>query len=276
MAESKARPEPGPDGGVQLVREWSPEGLSVGEIVLVHGLGEHSGRYERTGSLLAEAGFRVRSFDLIGFGASSGERGDIHRWSLYLDQVEGHLEAVRAGGATVVLMGHSMGGLIALEYALTDRPQPDLLVLSAPGLSGGKGWQRKLAPILGRAVATTRFPTSVRADMLSRDPQVGAAYFADPLVLTRATARLGAGVFAAGDRVRASLDRLRVPTLVLHGGADTLVPTATSEVLAGLPQVERRVFPSLRHELFNEPEGPEVVAEVARWIKERSGRGPST
>ncbi len=269
MIVSQARPEPGPDGGAQLVRDWQPVVPIVGDVVIVHGLGEHSGRYERTGGLMADAGYRVRSFDLLGFGASSGRRADIERFALYLDQIEGHLEAMRTPGRPLVLLGHSMGGLLALEYALAERPQPNLLVLSAPALSGGAAWQRRLAPILGRMFPTLAIPAAIKGDMLSRDPAVGEAYFADPLVLTKATTRLGAGIFAAGDRARAALTRLRVPTLVIHGGSDSLVPTSGSEILAALPLVERRVFPTLRHEMFNEPEGPEVVAEVMEWISHK-------
>jgi alpha-beta hydrolase superfamily lysophospholipase len=242
------------------------------DLVIVHGLGEHSGRYARTGSILAEAGFRVRSFDLIGHGASSGLRGDLTRWSLYLDQVQGHLEAARTAGRPLVLLGHSLGGLIALDYALSERPPPDLLILSGPALAGGKPWQRRVAPVFARLFPTLAFPSAITGDMLSRDPAVGAAYFADPLVLTRTSARLGAGIFAAGDRVRRALPRLHLPTLVVHGGADTLVPTESSAVLESLEGVERRVFAELRHESFNEPEGPGVLAEVISWIERRDQR----
>ena len=273
MSPSLARPEPAPEGGAQLVREWPPDKAAVGDVVIVHGIGEHSGRYERTGGLLAAAGYRVRSFDLLGFGASSGRRADIERFALYLDQIQGHLDALRTPGRPLVLLGHSMGGLLALEYALAERRQPDLLVLSAPSLSGGAAWQRRVAPVLARVFPTLAIPTVIKGDMLSRDPAVGEAYFADPLVITKATARLGAGIFAAGDRARAALDRLSVPTLVLHGGSDRLVPPHGSEVLGVHPLVERRVFPSLRHELFNEPEGPELVAEVIAWIQSNTAAG---
>ncbi len=191
MIVSVAHPEPSPDGGAQLVRDWDPVGEVKADIVLVHGIGEHSGRYARTGSLLAEAGYRVRGFDLLGFGASSGERADIARWSLFLDQVEGNLNSVRTPGRPVILMGHSMGGLIALDFALAERPRPDLLILSSPALGGGKGWQRSVAPVLARLFPTMAAPTTVRGDQLSRDPRVGEAYFADPLVLTKASFRLG-------------------------------------------------------------------------------------
>lgn len=270
MIVNVAHPEPAPDGGTQLIRQWDPIGAVEGDVVLVHGLGEHSGRYGRTGSLLAEAGFRVRGFDLLGFGASSGGRGDVTRWTLFLDQVEGHLTAARTPGRNLTLLGHSLGGLIALDYALSERHQPDLLILSAPAVAGGKAWQRSLVPILARTFPTLSLTTRIKGDQLSRDPAVGEAYFADPQVLTKATTRLGAAIFSAQDRAVAAMNRLSIPTLVLHGGLDTLVPTESSASLASIPSVERRVFPDLRHEIFNEPEGPEVVAEMVDWIRSRS------
>ena len=268
MIQSVARPEPAPDGGAQLVREWEPSSDTKGDIVLVHGIGEHSGRYAQVGAWLSEAGYRVRSFDLLGFGASSGPRGDIARWSLYLDQVEGHLRAMRTEGRPLILLGHSMGGLIAAEYAVSERPQPDLLVLSSPALHGGAGWQRAVAPFLGRTFPKLSLPTAVKGSQLSRDPAVGEAYVTDPLNVFKATARLGANIFASQDRVAPLLSRISVPTFVIHGGDDTIVPAGASQALLGLPGVERRLYPNLRHECMNEPEGREVVADIVSWLEE--------
>jgi alpha-beta hydrolase superfamily lysophospholipase len=268
MTSSEAHPEPAPDGGAQLVRTWSPDGEAKGNVVLVHGLGEHSGRYGRTGEIFSGAGYAVRAFDLFGHGATSGRRGDIERWALYLDQVQGHIEAIRqSSGLTLILLGHSMGGQIALDYALSERPQPDLLVLSAPLLGGGKPWQRVVGPVVGRIFPKLMLPVSVTGDQLSRDPAVGEAYFADPLVLTKASAGLGARIFAGWKRIPAALDHLRVSTLVVHGGADTVVPPQATAGLTANPLVERRLFPPLRHESFNEPEGPQVLAEIIEWIE---------
>jgi acylglycerol lipase len=258
----------GADATPLHVRNWPPTGEPWATVLIVHGIGEHSGRYERTGRLLAEAGLDVHAFDLRGHGLSGGRRVYVRRWEDFLDDLEMRLRAVREPGRPLVLFGHSLGALIALTYACSDRPAPDLLVLSAPPLGAAVPvWQRSLAPILSRLAPTLVLANPISGDQLAHDPAVGIAYFADPLVQPRSTARLGAELFKAMKRGRAGLGRLHVPTLVIHGGADTLVPTAGSEPLASIPGVERRVLPNLRHETLNEPQGPEVVAGIVEWLR---------
>ena len=129
------------------MRRWPAVGEPWATVLIVHGIGEHSGRYERTGRLMSEAGLDVHAFDLRGHGLSGGRRVFVRRWNDYLDDVEIRLAAVREPGRPVVLFGHSMGGTIALTYACSDRPTPDLLVLSAPTLHATiPAWQRALAP----------------------------------------------------------------------------------------------------------------------------------
>ena len=259
---------PGADGTPLHVRHWAPAGEPWARVLIVHGIGEHSGRYQRTGLLMAEAGLDVEAFDLRGHGLSGGRRVYVRAWGDFLDDVEIRLGALRRQGGPVVLLGHSMGALIALTYACSDRPAPDLLVLSAPPLAATvPGWQRVLAPIMSRVAPTLVLANPISGDQLARDPAVAVAYFDDPLVQPRSTARLGAQLFSAMKRARSELTRLNVPTLVIHGGADTLVPTTVSESLAGLPGVERRVLPGLRHETLNEPEGPDVVAQIVAWLR---------
>jgi alpha-beta hydrolase superfamily lysophospholipase len=256
------------DGTALHLRHWPASGKPWATVLIVHGIGEHSGRYERTGRLMSEAGLDVHAFDLRGHGLSGGRRVYVRRWDDFLDDVEARLAALRRPGLPLVLFGHSMGALIALTYACSDRPKPDLLVLSAPPLRAAvPRWQRVLAPILSRVAPTTVVANPISGDQLASDPAVGVAYFADPLVQPRSTMRLGAELFAAMKRGRAGLGRLQVPTLVIHGGADTLVPTAGSEPLAAVPGVERRVLPNLRHETLNEPQGPEVVAGIVEWLR---------
>jgi acylglycerol lipase len=259
---------PAADGTPLHVRHWPAAGDPWATVLIVHGIGEHSGRYERTGRLMAEAGLDVHAFDLRGHGLSGGRRVYVRRWDDFLDDLEVRLGQVRREGRPLVLFGHSMGALIALTYLCSDRPAPDLLVLSALPLDASTpAWQRLLAPVLSRVAPTLLVANPISGEQLSHDPAVGIAYFADPLVQPRSTARLGAELFRAMKRARSELGRLHVPTLVIHGGADTLVPTAVSEPLAGVAGVERRVLPNLRHETLNEPQGPEVVAGVVEWLR---------
>ena len=163
-----------------------------------------------------------------------------------------------------------MGALIALDYALSKRPQPDLLVLSAVPLgANAPAWQKALAPLLSGLSPGFELANPISGDQLSHDPAVGTAYFADPLVRPRTTARLGAELFGAMKRIRGSVGQLALPTLVIHGAEDSLVPAHFSEPLGGLTGVERLVLPGLRHETLNEPDGPDVVAYIVGWIEDR-------
>ena len=128
-------------------------------MVIVHGLAEHSGRYERTGRLLSEAGIEVIGQDLRGHGASAGERGHVEHWRDFLDDVEDALGRARstAGTRSVVLLGHSFGGLISTDYVTSGRPAPDLLVLSSPALADRlPGWQHAMAPKASPGFLRTR------------------------------------------------------------------------------------------------------------------------
>ena len=263
------------DGTELLVRSWVPVGEPWAAVLLVHGLAEHSGRYEHVGRQLAAAGLAVEAYDQRGFGGSGGRRAFVERWSQNHDDLEDRLAAVRAsaGGRPVVLFGHSAGGLIALGYVVADppRPLPDLLVLSAPALDSTiPAWKRGLARVLGSVAPTMELKNAFDGAVLSRDPAVGAAYLADPLNYHRTTFRYGAAAIAEQARVRAALGRLAIPTLVYHGEADRLVPPAASAPLALVPGVVRRTWPELRHESHNEPDGPAVIADVIAWL--RAGR----
>lgn len=259
------------DGIRLLTRRW-PATAPRAAVVLVHGLGEHSGRYDHVGDQLAETGFDTFAWDLRGNGASGGERTWLDRWSQLYDDLEDRLASVRAElpGRSVILYGHSMGGLIALGYALSDRPRPDLLVLSAPGLDDDlAAWKHAVAPILGRIAPRLRIPDGITPAMRTRDAARQAATAGDPLMLPSACTRYAALGFSEQAQVRASATRLAIPTLVIHGLDDPVVPARASEPLAALAGVTRRVYPGVRHELHNEPEGPEVIADVIAWIDAR-------
>jgi acylglycerol lipase len=260
------------DGVEQLVRSWPTSEPPWARMLIVHGIAEHSGRYEAVGAGFAKRGIECSSFDLRGHGKTAGRRGYVESFDRFLDDVEDHLARHRESGLPVVLLGHSLGGLIAAAYAASDRPPPDRLVLSAPALDATvPGWQRIAAPILAKRLPTLAIPNPIDVSMLSRDPEVGRAYLDDPLNYRKTTAKLGNEIFGAMERTKRALTRIAVRTLVIHGGEDRLVPTAFSEAIGTLPDATRKVYPGLRHECFNEPEGPEVVAFIERWLRDELG-----
>ncbi len=261
------------DGLIQLRRRWQPSGAARAAVLLLHGIAEHSGRYEAVGDQLAEAGFDVIGIDLRGYGRTGGRRGHVDDWSQFLDDVEDQLAEVRTLGLPTIMIGHSMGGLIALSYCVDHRPLPDLLVLSAPALGADLSlWLRLAAPILGRLFPHMEIKDDGDPSLLSTDSKVGEVFYADPLRVPYPTASLGRALLGAIDSTRERVERLSTPTLVMHGGDDHLVPTESSEILEGLPEVKRIVYPGLRHEIFNEPSGREVLAEAIAWIDDQLTR----
>jgi alpha-beta hydrolase superfamily lysophospholipase len=153
------------------------------------------------------------------------------------------------------------------------RPQPDLLVLSAPAIAARVArWKRALADVLGRVMPRLEIPNELPPGGLSHDPQVEIAYRSDPLNVHRTTARLGMELFHEQARAQARLAKiggLPMPTYVLHGTDDPIVPVSASASLDGRGNVTRRVYPGLRHEMHNEPQAPGVIDDTTAWIEGR-------
>ncbi len=263
------------DGTDLLTRHWPADEAAAGgawagrpwlSVLLVHGLGEHSGRYEHVGAQLAAAGIDAFSYDHRGNGASGGRRGHVDAWSQLHDDLAERLAAVRAAspGRPVALYGHSMGGLVVAGYCLTDRPTPDLAVLGSPGLDSTLArWKLALAPILARIVPTLAVANGVDPATISRDPAVAAKSAADPLCTSASTTRFAAEALREQTRVRAlAPGGLGIPTLVIHGEDDGLVPAAASAGFEGAPLTTRRTYP-----------GPASrAAQRARGAGDRRGR----
>jgi alpha-beta hydrolase superfamily lysophospholipase len=263
-------------GGTRLlVRRWPVRGDEAGgawaSVLLVHGLGEHSGRYEHVGERMAAAGLDVTAYDHRGMGGSDGPRGDIGAWSTLHDDLAERLAAVRAAaaGRPVVLYGHSLGGLICAGYLLTDRPRPDLAVLSSPALDSTiPAWKRTLGQVAGGVLPALRIPNGIDGTTLSRDPSVAARTVGDPRCVTSSTTRFAALGLREQRRVNAFVaGGFGLPTLVLHGEDDSLVPADSSAPLQDAPLVDRRTYPGLRHELHNEPESPEIIDGIIAWLR---------
>lgn len=239
-------------GTAQYRRTWSVE-KPLARVLLLHGIAEHSGRYEHIGATLAEAGFFVQAYDHYGHGRSGGIRGHVPTFDTFLDDVEDNLGELRDSGDPVILFAHSLGGLIATAYCVSGRPLPDVLLLSGPALGANMPkWQQYGAPIIGKIAPKFFVKNEFDGSLLSKNPAVGAAYEHDPLRVNGATAGLGLEVIKAMENTNANLSNLSIPTLVVHGAADRIVPAYFSEPLGELPVVTRQTLPGLEHEILNE------------------------
>lgn len=260
------------------LHHWRPTRVPVKAVfALVHGLGEHAGSYGPFVSYFAARGAAIYAVDNRGFGRSEGRRGHIARAELYAEDV---LQVVKRArdeqpGVPVVLVGHSMGGTIALKLALDHPNLFDLAVYSAPALRVGAPlplWQRTLGKTMSRAypVYTTVRPSD--PTLLTRDVTLQEETAGDELRHGRITARLYTEMFVrAPGIVWARASTLSVPFLLLHGEDDPLVPVASSrDLFDRAVRVKDRsalvTYPRLRHELFREIERETVFRDVARWL----------
>jgi alpha-beta hydrolase superfamily lysophospholipase len=270
------------DDGTRLhVREW-PHAAPRGTVFLVHGLGEHTGRYAHVAKHLNDAGWRVVGHDHRGHGRSDGARGRIAAADSLQRDLAHVIDAMRTPrGGPRLLLGHSLGGLIAARFVaegLQAQPAPwhrhvDALVLSSPALDPGmSGAQKALLAVLGPLAPDLGVGNGLKPEWISRDPAVVAAYVADPLVHDRVSPRLVRFVVDGGEAVRALAPRWSVPTLLMWAGADRCVaPRGSAAFAAAAPQdrVTAHAFAPLFHEIFNEPEQAEVFERLRVWLAPR-------
>lgn len=263
------------DGENLAVYDWPLPDAPRATVLLVHGLGEHAGRYDALARHLGAWGYAVRGYDHYGHGESSGPRGGLPWDTRLLDDLTDIVDATRArmpAGQPLVLLGHSMGGLVAARFvALGVRPV-DALVLSSPAFDAGLGpVQKLLLATLQRIAPNLRVGNGLDAHYLSHDASVVRAYLADPLCHDRISVRLARFIAEAGPATVARAAHWQVPTLLLWAGADRLVNPAGSRAFASAAPKERvqaHCFEPLYHELFNEsPELAEPVLErLQHWL----------
>ena len=263
-------------GTSRLYRQsWLPDESPRAAILLVHGLGEHSSRYEYLAAHCTARGFAVHTVDHYGHGRSEGLRGHVERFSVFLDGLRALRDDVRGGKAEapLFLLGHSMGGLIAAAFlgedqasfrgcmlsgpALRSDAEPPALVLAVARLVS---WLAPTAPLIGLD------PRGV-----SRDPAVVSAYVNDPLVHHgKATARLIIELSSAMRGTLAAAPAIELPLLIMHGDADLLTSPAGSQTLhdrAGSADKTLKLYPGLYHEIFNEPERDQVLGDMSAWLE---------
>lgn len=256
-------------------RAWLPDGPARAAIVLVHGVAEHSGRYVHVGTRLADAGYAVYALDHVGHGKSAGGKANIASLDGAADNVAGMLDiaAREHPGVPRFLLGHSMGALIVLYLATRAPIDVAGVVVSAPPLEipVGNPLQKLLAPVLTRLTPNLGV-LQLDSSSISRDPAVVAAYDSDPLVYRgKLPARTATEILDGSLTVKRRLGKLTVPTLVLHGTADTLAAPSSADLIergAAAEDLTVHRYDGLYHEVFNEPEKETVFADLERWLQD--------
>lgn len=283
------------DGLRLYLRRREAEGAR-GEVIVAHGFGEHSGRYGPLIDHLISRGYSVTAYDHRGHGQSEGLPGHVDRFFDYeadLGKVISHTKS-RYDPAKLFLIGHSMGGLVTLRY-LAQSSSALLKAYAAKSKSGSLVNPNPLdriagavisAPLLALAVQAPshklliariaalvaprmRMDNEINPSVLSRDPEVGRAYAADPLVHRLVSARWFAEATRAMDEVIQQAEKITLPILVMHGTADKLASVeATISFCDKLGSADKEIviYPNFYHELFNEPEKDEIYNRVSAWL----------
>ena len=273
----------------QVELGWAPmaDGLSLrtrtwgrdcavplrGCVLIVHGIGEHSGRYAHVAEALNRHGFDVMGFDHFGHGESPGKRGTLTSPTRLLDDLSAMVDRARSSlpsDTPVIVLGHSMGGALAARFVAEQWRPIDGLVLSSPAIASGmKPWQRLMATVLAKIAPGFTIPNGLPSEVISHDQDEVAAYQNDALVHDRISGRLAQFVDTSGAPVLAAAKNWHVPTLLLFAGDDHFVDAEGSRRFASVAPagvVTAQEFPRHFHELFNEAERARVFDALMRWL----------
>ena len=263
--------------GPLAVYDWpAPEGPPRGRVLLVHGLGEHMGRYTHVAEQLRSWGFAVRGYDHYGHGRSAGPRGDMVDARCLMGDLACMIDVTRqlslAQDKPLILLGHSLGGLIAANAVATQLRPIDGLVMSSPALATSANIVQKiLLALLPKLAPHLCVDNGLKPEFVARDPQVVQAYVADPLVHRRISAGLAQWIVQQGPLTLAKAAdwaHWQVPTLLMYAQADRLVdPAGSAQFAMQAPAcVEARGFDGMYHEIFNDPDKALVFDCLKAWL----------
>jgi alpha-beta hydrolase superfamily lysophospholipase len=262
------------DGLDLYARGWAPKGKPKAVVALIHGLGEHVGRYMHVGAALTEKGYALLGFDLRGHGKSGGPRGHLPSFEAYMSDIDRFLEetAERYPGLSQFLYGHSLGGILVLNYALRRKPRLAGVISTAASLRTVLEEQKVkvvMARILGTLMPTMTLASGLDPKTLSRDQAVVQAYISDPLVHDRMTLGFGKIMLTAIPWTFEHAGELQLPLLIMHGTKDMLGYPRGSQEFAGLApkdKVTLKMWDGFYHEIHNEPEKVEVFKVMLDWL----------
>lgn len=262
---------------------WRPEPEPRAVVALVHGVGEHCGRYMNVARPLAADGYAVYGYDQRGHGASPGPRVHVDRWTEYREDLGAYLAMIaeQMPGLPLIVYGHSMGSLVVLDYLL-QRPKG----LAGAIISGaaiepvgvGSPYLVAVARVLSGVLPKFYVDLGIDPTSLSRDPNALEAYRADPLIAPKATVRWGTESLDTVRRIKEGMNGIDIPLLVLHGEADPLNLVQGARTLfdaVGSDDKTMHVYPVVRHEPHNDLGHEQVAADVAQWLAHLTGGATS-
>ena len=266
------------EGDNLVMQDWPASGSKPlrGVVILVHGLGEHAGRYEKVARRFNDWGFAVRGYDQWGHGESVGALGSLPKDSRLLDDLADIVDSARDRmdyRTPLILLGHSMGGLVAARFVSLGIRKVEGLILSSPALNAGmNAFQKLLVAVLPKIAPDLRVGNGLDPKYLSHDTAVVQAYLNDRLVHDRISARLARFIATAGPQTLAAAPQWKIPTLLMYAGDDRLVnPQGSRDFAAVAPRdlVTAVCFDKLYHEIFNESDPTDVFATLQRWLDQR-------
>jgi len=262
------------DGLEMYAKAWVPAEKVKGVVCLVHGVGEHIGRYQADGEALSGAGYILAGFDQRGFGRSDGQRGHTPNLEAYFDDIDLFLAEVtrRYPDQPRFLYGHSMGAILVLAYTSVRQPPLAGVIATAPGLKSSVEEQKLkafLAKVLGKILPTISMKSDIDVQTLSRDPAVANLYMNDPFVHTTITTAWGKAMLDAIHLAFENASHFPLPLLLMHGTKDAIAyPTSSLEFakLAPKDKVTLKMWGGFKHELHTDPEKAEVFKVMIDWL----------
>ena len=262
------------DGHTLYYQVWEAEQPAKAIICLVHGLGEHSGRYAHVAKVFNQNNYHVIAFDLYGHGKSQGKRGDIPSYDVMNDHVSDLVNEAnnRYPGLPQILYGHSLGGLIVFYFCLKTNPKFRGVIITSPGLCTTLEEQKAkmtLVNLLGPVFPGLIIPSGLNPQMISRDPYIVESYINDPLVHDKASLGFAKNSLDIIHYIFDHADEWSLPLLLMHGTEDKLSYSRCSEKIASLMKqgvCTLRLWPGLTHEIHNEPEKDEVFEFLIKYL----------
>jgi alpha-beta hydrolase superfamily lysophospholipase len=254
---------------------WLPEGDTKAVLLIVHGLGEHSGRYMNVVERFVPQGYAIYGFDHIGHGKSDGDREMVQRFDDFTNTLRIFYSMVEEwqAGVPIFLLGHSMGGTIASYYLLDHQVDFKGAIISAPLVKVGDSVSRAtitMSKILSK-IAPKMGVMALDVNGISRDPKVVEVYVNDPLVFHGKTpARIGAELLSAMMRITAEAGKFTLPLIIVQGAEDILVEPSGAQMLydkASSADKSLKIYDGMYHEVFNEPDRERVLKEVENWLE---------